>query len=297
MQPPAEVLNTTGLLKAISQHPVLPVIMASSHHPFPVLQVDVGHATKPRRLSAYLLIFLVEGSSSHNLDLKEIGMKSGQLLLIQPNQIHQFLSDWKQNQRWYKIGFDEQSLALLPQSFDFLANPLNTPILQTGPEEQERLIYNFECLSQLLLGKRPPPAALILAYMNVLLTELNTLYFSASINKHPTGEALDIYLRFRKMAEEEFTNQPSIQQLATALSISENKLYAVVRQFAGVAPKTYLLNRTMLEAQRMFFYDRSPVKEVAYELGFNNPDHFSRAFKKSCGKTITQFLQDLQDGI
>jgi AraC-like DNA-binding protein len=297
VKPSTAVLNTAGLLKAISQHPVLPVIMASSHHPFPTLNADVGPETDPRRLSAYLLIYLVEGNSTHNLDFKQLGLRSGQLLLVQPNQIHQFLSDWKQNRRWYKVSFDEQSLALLPQSFDFLVNPLNNPILEAAPEEQTRLIRNFDCLDYLLAEEQPQPAALILAYLNVLLTELNTIYFRPSIKKQPAGEALEVYLRFRKLVEEQFTNQPPIHQMAIGLSVSENRLYTVVRQFAGVSPKTYLLNRTMLEAQRMFFYDRPSVKQVAYELGFNDPDHFSRAFKRSSGKTITQFLQDIRKGL
>ncbi len=288
------MLNTTGLLKAISQHPVFPVIIASSQHPMSAPDVDVGHATRPRRLAAYLLIFLVEGNSVHNLDLKQVQLASGQVLLVQPNQIHQFLSNWQQQRRWYKIGFDEQSLALLPQSFDFLSNPLNNAILQVEPEEQERLTCNFECLAQLLRAAQKPPAGLILAYMHTLLMELNTIYFKISMKKQTPGEALELYLRFRKLVEGEFTNQPSVQQLVDGLSVSENKLYAVVRQFAGVSPKTYLLNRTMLEAQRMFFYDRPSAKEVAYELGFNDPDHFSRAFKRASGKTITQFLQDIE---
>jgi AraC-like DNA-binding protein len=51
----------------------------------------------------------------------------------------------------------------------------------------------------------------------------------------------------------------------------------------------------MLEAQRILFYEKSTGKELAYELGFADPDYFSRLFKKYTGKTISKFLIYIQD--
>ena len=51
----------------------------------------------------------------------------------------------------------------------------------------------------------------------------------------------------------------------------------------------------MMEAQRKLRYSNISAKELAYELGFNEPDYFSRLFKKSTGKSVSDFLhsQDL----
>ncbi len=50
----------------------------------------------------------------------------------------------------------------------------------------------------------------------------------------------------------------------------------------------------MLEAKRRLYYSEDPsIKELAYELGFNDPEYFSRLFKKETGKTIATFVQDL----
>ena len=78
--------------------------------------------------------------------------------------------------------------------------------------------------------------------------------------------------------------------------MSENTLYKIVKYYSGVSPKEYLMQRLMLEAQRILYYDRhSSAKELAYELGFNDPDYLSRLFKKQTGKTIGQFLVYVQD--
>jgi AraC-like DNA-binding protein len=55
-----------------------------------------------------------------------------------------------------------------------------------------------------------------------------------------------------------------------------------------------MTNRLILEARRRLYYGhRSSVKELAFELGFNDPDYFSRLFKKVTGQTVAAFFQDL----
>ena len=49
----------------------------------------------------------------------------------------------------------------------------------------------------------------------------------------------------------------------------------------------------MPEAKRRLYYAESSIKELAYDLGFNDPDYFSRLFKKVTGQTIAAFVQDL----
>jgi AraC-like DNA-binding protein len=43
----------------------------------------------------------------------------------------------------------------------------------------------------------------------------------------------------------------------------------------------------------LYYNESSSVKELAFELGFNDPEYFSRLFKKVTGKTIAGFFQDL----
>jgi len=51
----------------------------------------------------------------------------------------------------------------------------------------------------------------------------------------------------------------------------------------------------MIEAQRKLHYSNLSVKELAYELGFNDADYFSKFFKKCTGQSVTEFLGNTQD--
>ena len=136
---------------------------------------------------------------------------------------------------------------------------------------------------------------IILAHLNTLLTEFNDAYFRNSSVEILSGTKLSKYIQFKLFIETEFKKQPSVNSIAEKLFISENQLYSIVKEFSGLSPKEYLMQRLILEAQRILFYEKSTVKELTYELGFADPDYFSRLFKKQTGKSISQFLIYIQN--
>jgi methylphosphotriester-DNA--protein-cysteine methyltransferase len=69
------------------------------------------------------------------------------------------------------------------------------------------------------------------------------------------------------------------------LGVTTNGLYQIVKHYCGVSPKEYITNRIILEAKRRVYYAESvSAKQLEFELGFNDPDYFSRLFKKNNGQ-------------
>jgi AraC-like DNA-binding protein len=50
----------------------------------------------------------------------------------------------------------------------------------------------------------------------------------------------------------------------------------------------------MLEARRLLFYTDKPIKQLSYELGFEDIQTFSRFFKKNQGVAPTEFKENLK---
>jgi AraC family transcriptional activator of pobA len=50
----------------------------------------------------------------------------------------------------------------------------------------------------------------------------------------------------------------------------------------------------MLEARRLIAQRDASLKEVAYELGFEDASHFSKLFKRCTGTTFSAFKQQAQ---
>ena len=249
---------------------------------------------QPRRLTSYFIVLVDRGSITYKLDLQDITISDGDLLFAMPNQI--FVPPAKtDNLIYFKILFDENTLALLPQRFSFLVNPLNSQTITLDNVVRERVRKVFEILNQILyIDKQLTDTEIILAYLNLLLSELNSAYFkNESVNILNTN--LSKFVEFKFIVETHLTEQLSINTIAGKLALTTNSLYRLVKDYSGKSPKDFFTNRLMIEARRKLRYSNLSVKELAYELGFNDPDYFSRLFKKSTGKNVSEFLhsQDL----
>ena len=93
-----------------------------------------------------------------------------------PNQI--FVPPAKtENLKYFKVLFDENTLALLPQRFSFLVNPLNSQKINLDDATRKRVRNVFQILNQIFYSeKHLTDSEILLAYLNLLLSELNIVY-------------------------------------------------------------------------------------------------------------------------
>ncbi len=276
-----------------SQNDKLMIKINSNENPYPSKDTQ-QKLLEPRRLSSYFIVLIDSGSITYKLDLQDITISDGDLLFAMPNQIF-VPPDKTDDLKYFKILFDENTLALLPQRFSFLVNPLNSQTITLDNAARERVRKVFEILNQILYTNiQVTDTEIILAYLNLLLSELNSAYFkNESVDLVNTN--LSKFVEFKLMVETNLTEQPSINTIAEKLALTTNSLYRIVKEYSGTSPKDFLTNRLMIEAQRKLRYSNLSVKELAYELGFNDPDYFSRLFKKSTGKSVSDFLEAQKD--
>ncbi len=287
--------ETKELLQQIKQHDKLAIRVSSNSNNY--LPADViKMLTRPHRKANYFFAFVESGSLTHKVDLKDLTITSGQLFFVLPNQIHSAPAHKKDDIECFKMSFDQNCLSLLPKQFFFLLNPLNSQIISFDRDSKQRVKILFEILNKILNSDNDQKdAEIILAHLNSLLTELNKAYFNGVAKEKSETNKLSKYVEFKIVVETHLTEQHSIQTIADNLAITTNNLYNIVKEFSGVSPKEFITNRLILEAQRKLFYSDTSVKELAYALGFSDPDYFSKLFKKNTGKSITQFVESIQD--
>jgi AraC family transcriptional regulator, transcriptional activator of pobA len=286
--------ETKGLLNGIKQHDKL-AIRVSSNVDASLPPEIVEKLLKTHKTAFYFFLFIDKGTSTHKIDLHEQTVSDGQILFVLPNQIHTLPKSKNENE-YFKISFDENCLSLLPQQFSFLINPLNTSIISFDNASKQRVKSLFENLNQLLHSDNDQKnATIILAHLNSLMTECDIAYFKNITKENAQSHKIQKYIEFKVAVETHLTEQQTIHTIADNLSVTTNNLYNIVKEFSGVSPKEFIINRLMLEAQRKLHYSKPSIKELAYELGFNDPDYFSRLFKKSTGKSVSNYLADIQD--
>jgi len=290
-----KVWSPTDLIDGFLQHNELKILTGSSDDLAALRKSVYKKFQIPHKSDRYFFVYNEQNSAKHSLDLQKIDLSSGELLFVVPNQIHTS-PPLKKGLKFHSLSFEANCLSLLPRQFHFLTNPFNRQIISFDNESRLRVKAIFETLRQLLFSASTRNnTEIILAHLNSLLSEFNNAYFKNTSLEIFTGNKLSKYIQFKLLIETEFKKQPSVNSIAGKLNLSENQLYSIVKEFSGLSPKKYLIQRLMLEAQRILFYERPSTKELAYELGFADPDYFSRLFKQHRGKSISRFVRYIQD--
>ena len=110
--------------------------------------------------------------------------------------------------------------------------------------------------------------------------------------KHPKAkQEVDLIREFNFLVEHHFKSKHTVAEYAELLHKSPKTLSNVFSKFGSKTPLQYIQERKILEARRLLHYSNSPIKEVAYELGFNDIQTFSRFFKKYEGVSPSQFKE------
>ncbi|MEZ4884003.1 MAG: helix-turn-helix transcriptional regulator [Chitinophagales bacterium] len=82
---------------------------------------------------------------------------------------------------------------------------------------------------------------------------------------------------------------PSVAYFADELHLSANYFGDLIKKETGKSAKEYIQNKTIEVAKNKVFESDKSVNEIAYELGFKYPQHFTRLFKKRVGYTPSEF--------
>lgn len=99
-------------------------------------------------------------------------------------------------------------------------------------------------------------------------------------------ELLNSYFRSDKP---ETIGLPSVAYCAEELHLSPNYFGDLIKKETGKSAQEYIQNKILDVAKNKIFENDKTVNEVAYELGFKYPQHFSRFFKQHIGQSPNEY--------
>lgn len=82
---------------------------------------------------------------------------------------------------------------------------------------------------------------------------------------------------------------PSVAYFANELNLSANYFGDLIKKETGQSAKDYIQNKVIEIAKNKVFENDKTVNEIAYELGFKYPQHFSRFFKQHVGHSPNEY--------
>jgi AraC family transcriptional regulator, transcriptional activator of pobA len=129
-------------------------------------------------------------------------------------------------------------------------------------------------------------------YLALIAVEVARLATGRGCSGAVTLQPADaIVEKLRKLLEEEFRKERSVDFYAAKLAMTPDRLNHHVKRATGVTAGHLIRQRVLIEAKRQLVFSSQPIQEIAYDLAFSDPSHFVRFFRKYTGTTPQSFRE------
>ena len=102
-------------------------------------------------------------------------------------------------------------------------------------------------------------------------------------------KSLDIVRDYNYLVETNFKTKKQVADYAEMLHKSPKTLSNLFKKYNEKSPLQIIQDRTVLEARRLLHHSDQSIKEIAYEIGYEDIQSFSRFFKKMEGVSPSEF--------
>ncbi|HEX8021234.1 AraC family transcriptional regulator [Mucilaginibacter sp.] len=238
---------------------------------------------KPAQFSEYTVYFIPEGQGTFHADFGAFAFTGPVLLFSTPLQviyiddcqvtksnIIQFHSDF------YCIEYHREEVACNGLLFNNIY--LDPVVVLT---EREAKIF------ELLLGQiddefmQPAPSDIVLrAFLQLFLAKASTIKMSAITTRQDKPEKDELMERFRQLLDQHYLDLHKPSDYASLLAVSPDTFTRRCSKYFHKSPSQLIQERLILEAKKQLHLTRQSIKEIAYNLKFQDEFYFSRVFKK-----------------
>ena len=115
------------------------------------------------------------------------------------------------------------------------------------------------------------------------------MYKDQNKNEQLSNEQHNLVREYNYLVEKNFRAKHSVKEYADLLFKSPKTISNTFKKLGEKSPLQFIQERITLEARRLLFYTDNDVSEIAYQLGFQDVQTFSRFFKKQEGKSPTDY--------
>lgn len=249
----------------------------------------------PHKKDHFCILMLESGEIEIQIEDQKFKLSSGKISIIFPEQISSVTST-SSDVSGKIILFEEVLFCsdilkneLLSYNVD-LATHLNCVFLSPSEFEQsKKLAIDIEnvYLNPSLVRKEQARF-----YIKIFLLGLIELVHGQHpVLQHETDKTL--YIRFKKMLNERYKNERTVQYYASKLAVTTKKLNNITKKHCDETAINAIHNRILQEIKRLLLFSDLSHKQISMELGFSSPSALNKFVKTKLKETPTELQEEL----
>lgn len=248
----------------------------------------------PHTHDSFEIIWFTKGKGQHVVDFVSYELDDNMLFFLRPGQVHQVLDCQRAGhvmvftEKFYFSNKDErESLFDLTSLFDYSQEYVPVRIRPEAATAMQALIdlLYMECSGAEINCSR----GLVKNYLNAFLLLAEREKKSNTANRIGQAQFDNRVLQLRRIMEKNFRQEHQAGFYADAIALTPKRLSELTKDAVGKTVTEMLHDRLVLEAKRQLAFSQRSVKEICYELGFEDPAYFSRFFRNRTGYSPHDF--------
>ena len=248
---------------------------------------------KERRESELTIFWNIEGNTSLLIDGKELLLGKNQILFLTEFHEVDVLSISrgkvvKFNRPFYCVSDHDDEVSCKGILF-FGASQL--PIITLEATELPKFNTLWEMFNLEMESYDRLQNEMLLMMLKRLIILCTRLYKSQKKISLDENGGLNIVREYNYLVENHFKTKHKVSDYADILNKSPKTLSNLFLLYNQKSPLSIIQDRIILEVRRFLIYTDKPVSDIAYNVGYESIQSFSRFFKSQEGCSPKQFRE------
>jgi len=271
-------------------------------HYLPDIHLEVPFSSPTFRAEYFSFVFVQSGSGWYTLDDQRFRTRPGTLYFTNPGHLKSF--EIESITEGYIITLTESFLREnvhpdIFEEFPFLLAE-TVPPTTLSPEAVREFEAMYQQIYREFQGHSTYQKRILSNLFVVLLLKIKEC---ACFDYNPLEEgdrSSAIVREFKRLVELHFTDRSQgdkshanqVQDYARELNLHPNYLGQVIKSKTGHPVNYWITQRQLSTAKALLKSTSLSAKEISHRLGFSEPTHFSRFFRKHTGQTPGSYRQE-----
>lgn len=261
------------------------------------LKVNTYCVANKNEISDHYKIYWIEdGSGTYRIDFKEFTINGSGIFCLSPGQV--FTIESEQVQSAFQIAFDKDFYCVETHGKEIACNGLlfNNVHRATAISVKDGEKGIFQNLVNQMIAeienKGSSHRDMLETYLRMFLIQtLRLVDVQEAAVQEVTHQQDQLAQDFIALVEKHFRQEHTVTGYAEKLFIAPKSLTKRLKVLDYPSPSQIIKDRLVLEAKRQLKFSTKTIKEIAFELGFDDPAYFSRLFSKNAGASPAQYRQ------